>query len=337
MSRTTQQAMKTNKKILAIAACALVISFAHFRPAITAPGSVSVSPAFINTSVSSAEPERVETVTIKNNFDYKIRLAAIPYGVDKQSGRVSATEVPDEVLEQVITISDTDFSLEPDQSVNLKLLIKNSPKLSPGGHYAAILIKQIDEKGKDVGIEQAVGISLYIIKEDGAIRSLRLDFPSMPRIRFSLPEQMGLSFENTGNVVVIPRASNSINSGSNVIAQGAVNENSQPVSPGNKIELPSDLKQLSPVWLPSKMIQNVSYRYDGQDGAETVSQSFIYVPWQFALFVSLIIGLCIWQRKNIKALPKKIRNKLGRKKVETKSVTPKADQSKEKVRKIEIK
>lgn len=277
-------------------------------------GSINVSPVQITTSISSENPQRVETVSVKNNFDKKVTLAAEPYGIDKQTGSLSATEVPDEVLSEVIAISNTEFTLDPGESIALKIQISDTERLAPGGHFAAILIKQVGDADDNVGIQQAVGISMYIIKEDGAIRSLTLEGGFMSVFSFVVPSSVNLRFNNMGNVRAVPRAAVTVQSGAQIIAKGVSNVDSIPVAPGNDVTLNTPLTKLKSSWLPSKQTVNVQYRYDGQNESQVATQTFLYIPWQSLVCLTILIGIFALFRKKLVAGFKRVKLNTKRKK-----------------------
>jgi len=270
-------------------------------------GSITVAPAFLRVSLSKQTPVQEETVSVRNNFQVPVRLSASLYGVDQESGNLTAKDEPDPELTKVISLSQTEFTLQPNQSINIKLSVRDSPDLTPGGHYASLLIKQIAEPGSGVGLQSAVSVTIYVIKEDGAKRDLSLKPLYISSIRLTMPTQESLTFSNKGNVAVTPRASTKIESGGKIFATGTVNEGSLPVYPGKELTLSSNLSTLKRAWLPGKFNIQIKYRYSGASEEQKINQSFWCLPWQFLIFTALFIALCYYKRLAIISKVSKLR------------------------------
>jgi hypothetical protein len=196
-------------------------------------------------------------------------------------------------------LSETDVSLLPRQSRNIKLHVENSNQLAPGGHYAAVLIKEIDESISGVGFVPAVSVSVYVIKEDGAQRYVQFSTPSQPKYVFKLPNSIKVSAKNSGNVVIIPKAYISLGKGSDIYRSAVVNETSQPLAPSDEYSSNVPLKSVKSIWLPSKVDLQIQYRYQGSDSVQQLNKTFWYIPWQTILAATSVMAIIIWQRNNI--------------------------------------
>ncbi len=291
-----------------------------------APGTITVSPTYSKISVSETNPSTDENIVVTNNFDHNVRLSIGLYGVNKDSGKPSSNSEIDPILAGIISLSETDVSLLPRQSRNIKLHVENSNQLAPGGHYTSVLIKQIDDSISGVGFVPAVSVSVYIIKEDGAIRSVQFSTPAQPKYFFKLPNSIKVSAKNSGNVVIIPKAYISLGKGSDIYRSAVVNEASQPLAPSDEYSSNVPLKSVKSIWLPSKVDLQIQYRYQGSDSVQQINQVFWYIPWQTILFGISVMAIIIWQRNSIRLLIRRFNrlfSKKSRKPLTSKQEEPK--------------
>lgn len=315
--------MKLSRVLLVVFTSVL---FALPHRAGAAPGTITVAPAYSKISVSDIYPNSDENIVITNNFDHAVRLNIGLYGVDKDTGRPSSNADIDSVLANTITLSETDVSLSPHQSRNIKLHVENSNQLTPGGHYASILIKQIDDSISGVGFVPAVSVSVYVIKEDGAQRSIQFSTHPLPKVALSLPNSIRVMAKNSGNVVIIPRAYISLGRGLDIFKSAVVNEVSQPLAPNGEYSSNVPLKSVKSVWVPSKVTLQIQYRYQGSEYIQQMDQDFWYIPWQTILLGISVIAIIIWQRNSIRLLIRRLNrlfSKKSRKPLTSKQEEPK--------------
>ncbi len=270
---------------------------------------ITVSPANITISVSNKNPNSEEVVSIRNNFDTTIRLNAGMYGVDIQDGRLTPTSEPSKELSDVVTLSQTDITLQPKQSINIKMLVRNNDKLSPGGHYGSLLIKQVTDSQKSIGLQPAINVITYVVKEDGAIRKLELKDPQLPKIMFRLPDSTSLTLANKGNIAVIPRAVISFVNGNKVYAKTVINEGSLPIFPENELSFKGDFQKTQQSWLPGIYMYLAQYRYNGDPQQSVFSKKILVVPYQFIIFTVTVLVVIYLCRKRIKKILLKLKNK----------------------------
>lgn len=260
----------------------------------SAAGGITVAPAFLRVSVSNKQPVQDVAVAVKNNFSGPIALDASISSVDQRRGLLVPTEKASPDLTNIVSVVPAQFELQPGQSINLSLKITNSIQLSPGGHYAALLIKQAYVEGSNVPLKPILSISLYVIKEDGAVRKISLLTPELPSLALRVPKSVDLTFQNIGNVDVVPRATLLLaGHGGQVYAKGVVNEESIPVFPNGQVKLRSTLTTLHKIRWPGRYQLYVQYRSDGQKETKLVRADFLYTPWWsilgFLVFINLII------------------------------------------------
>ncbi len=301
----TKRRMKHRQVGLAASFFALlVVSIGHSAHALT--NSISVAPAFMRLSLSAAHPLDEQTVSLRNDFEVPVELTASINAVDVQSGKLIPKQDPDPVLGKSVYLSMTDFTLAPKQSINLKILFQNSDQLPPGGHYAALLIRQVGVSTKGVGLQPVINVGIYVIKEDGAKRQLRLDPVAIPSVLMALPKNIKATFVNDGNVTLIPRGVTTLSDGPNIVAKSVLNDASLPVFLGQKLTLQSQLNHYKTLWLPGRYKFEVRYRYDGQDEQSVYSRWVWIIPLRFIVMSSLIVAICVVFRRKIKSQIKKL-------------------------------
>lgn len=257
------------------------------------PAGITVSPATVNATLNQKEPQQTIALGVRNDFESPVNLVASLQGIDQQTGLLVPTEQVPPELAQAVQINPSAFSLQPKDSINIQLIITDSPALAPGGHYAALLIRQIAEAGKRVGLQPAISVTVFILKEGGALRSLQLQNITLHRTLLSFPRSADLVFLNKGNVHLVPRAAlTATNSnGSKTYSQGTVNEQSLPLLPKETIRLRAEIAAVKKPWLPGRYTLNVQYRYDGAAVSQLSVVRFWYLPLPYLLLAIVLFGL----------------------------------------------
>ncbi len=258
-----------------------------------AAGSVTVAPAFIRLSVSESAPEQSATITVKNDYEVPVAFTSSIMDVDQVSGSLVPVSTPDFPLKNLISITPAAFTLEPGKAINITVAVHTSKQLSPGGHYAAIVVRQsTPETGAvQVPLEPAVSVAAFVVKEDGAVRNAVAAIPAPPRIVTSIPTEYNVTFTTTGNVDIVPSAEISLvrRISTNVYAKGVANTSAAPLYPGSTLRLRTELTSIKkPTW-PGKYAWLVRARYQGQANATETAYWFWYVPWWFIGAITLLV------------------------------------------------
>lgn len=257
----------------------------------SASGGLTVAPAYVDVSITPDEPEQFVTIGIRNDFSAKIQIYISLQGIDQQSGLLVPTEQPEQALLNSVDVSPSEFLIEPGQSLNVKLRIKDSPDLAPGGHYATLLIRQVATDQKQVALQPAISATIFVTKEQGAVRKLALTNIKINRSFLSLPKNIDLTFKNEGNTHIVPRAALSLTSsgGGATYANGVANDRSIPILPKKEIKLRTEVAVIKRPWLPRWYDLNVQYRYDGAPSSAQTTVRILYIPP--AYFLPLILLL----------------------------------------------
>jgi hypothetical protein len=297
----------SRKKILAICAVAvLLLLLGRSANAEKNQIGITVSPAIVRINLDKEE-EQLAYVSIKNNYQTRISLKTAIKGVDSEEGILAPIKELDANLKQLLTVNPMQFTLEPRESINLQLRVKNGDALGPGGSYAALVITQLDEPEK-LELHSAISVNIFIVKERGARRQLDVVNLKANRLLFGMPSSVNITFKNSGNVLVVPRGVAVVNGGKHdvIYKKGIINEQSISVFPKKNITLNTPLIRLSERWLPAKITISLQYRVEGSNKINTYSTKKLYIPnmyWLIALasFIAFWIIRKYYQRstKNV--------------------------------------
>ena len=277
---------------------------AYAAPNSLPTGGITVAPAYISAQIGSKQPQTSATIGVRNNFDVSVIVTAELNGFDVRNNALVPTINAEKTFAGVVSLSPSEIVIEPGSSKNITVTVRNTPSLSPGGHYLSILLTETAVIGRlgtsQLSLKPAVSATLYVIKEDGAIRSLQAQSVRFQRSLFSLPSKADISFSNTGNVTVIPRGVVRISADKapdSAIAQAVINQQSIPVLPQAAITLEAQFKKLSARRLPGHFQAVLEYRYDGQETVQQLRTGFWYIPKSFVIVLLLIltgIGVGLW-------------------------------------------
>lgn len=261
------------------------------------PPAMTVSPAYSTVQVGSKQPQSSLSVGVRNSYDVPITILASLSGLDVHSNALVPTATPEKTVSRLVSISPTEIVVPAHGSKNIIVTIKDDPSLSPGGHYLSLLLTQAsvasDQKIQQVSLKTAVSATIYLVKEDGAVRSVDATSLRISRSLFSLPTTANIRFHNTGNVVIIPRGVVTIGQVRKpILGQAVVNQDSVPLYPGSATTLQAVLHPaVSDLW-PGRYYVQLQYRPDGLDATKVRLVQFWYVPI-FYIFLIVILAIII--------------------------------------------
>ncbi len=275
--------------IVASLLCAFIM-LGFVRPAYAA-GGITVSPALLEADITDSTPTQTKSVSVRNDFPVAVRVGASISGLEQVGKNLVPSSNVDPGLVAATKILTTDTTLNPGQSVNVQVQFSNVAELGPGGHYGALLIKLLPAEATNLTLQQAISVTLFVVKEGGAVRSIELTDVKLQRNIFTAPKFADLSFKNTGNVHIVPRGTVDLSSGSSLYSRGIVNEPSSPLFPGREIVLRSSFDRIKLPIVPGYYNVDVSYRFDDTGRFNVSSVRFLYIPpWTLAVaFVLLVL------------------------------------------------
>lgn len=270
----------------------LSVSAATATPA----SGITVAPALLTAQIGSKQTQTSVTIGVRNNFEVPVTVSAELNGFDVRNNALVPTVNAEKTLAGVVSLSPAEIVIEPGTSKNITIVVKDTPNLAPGGHYLSILLTETAVNGRvstsQLALKPAVSATLYVIKEDGAVRNLQARSLHLQHSLFSLPKKADVTFFNTGNVAVIPRGImrlGAVTPAAVAISQGVINQQSAPLYPQASITLQAQLPAGSATFLPGRYQAGLEYRYDGQESSQQLSTNFWYVPKLFVFTVLLLV------------------------------------------------
>ncbi|MDB5175570.1 MAG: hypothetical protein JWM81_428 [Candidatus Saccharibacteria bacterium] len=262
-------------------------------------GNITVAPAYSVAQVGALQPQTSFSVGVRNNYAASITMTAALSGLSVQNNSLTPSTKADAALVANTVITPAAFTIPAGRSINVAVTIKNSASLSPGGHYVSLLLTQTGTTASSAGqlsLEPAISATIYVIKEDGAVRNLLVTSVSPRRSLLSLPKAVNVTFSNPGNVYSVPRGVITIDNkkAGTIYAQGVINNQSIPLFPAEKIKLQTDLTEYKQPILPGRYSLHVVYRYDGQDTVQSTTVYFWYVPKIGLLAALIVVCFVVW-------------------------------------------
>lgn len=224
-------------------------AFLLLFPQIVSADSIRIEPAFVDVVLSEEDLEKTFDITITNNSDspISIDLSSLDF---KQSDDSRAgvgflgKDIKDYsyALSSFLSFENKNLELLPREEREITVTVNNRQDLSPGGHYAAVIVSQrADAETKETKVTPALSSLVYLIKSGGERYNLsfkEVDFPNFP-IVFSHPSTYFILLQNDGNVHLIPHGRADVTDlFGRLIFKGVINENSIKVLPQSRRSIP---------------------------------------------------------------------------------------------------
>ena len=269
--------------------------------AYAAGSGMTVEPGFIRVSFNATTKVQSAAVAISNNGDSAAEFNAQVVDVNTFSPLLTPLTTNASAAAKAVTIQNPAMQVEAHHSVNFLLSIDGT-ELAPGGHYAAVIIKQVlpTQQNKSVPLQQAVAVTLFLTKEQGAVRKLLLKSALPKGIVFKQPSTGQLSYENAGNTDITPRAVVTIFNGKQTLFKALSDSAQKPLLPGQKVSSVPKTVFLG-TFRPGKYTYSVQYRYDGQTTPDHIGSTFWYFPWWFVLAVTcgvIALGILLVRQRH---------------------------------------
>lgn len=182
--------------------------------------------------------------------------------------------------------------------------IENRESLSPGGHYGALVFKNISPSRSgvpNVAINQILSSLVFVKKTGGAVYGLELASVEYGNHWLGFETRVTPRFKNPGNVHVVPRGEvRVIDPLGRLTYRGVVNEGSTIILPETFRAYPLKLFAVEKAILPGYYVLELDYRYDGRDEKERWSEQFLYIPplfWVGLALIGVLIVVFFWRRR----------------------------------------
>lgn len=280
----------------------------HSKPASaqTAPSGFLITPFYQNVDIAKDQASVSFSVKIKNNTEGPavFRLSVLDFGTLNESGGVAFLGASDNLkysLASWVSLPNDTLVLKPGEEQTVTGTIENKESLSPGGHYGAVFFKIDDNSGSaadkpndSIAFDPSLASLLFVRKTGGEIYGLNLNSTDFTRNILTLPSQIKLRFQNTGNVHVTPRGTVEIlDPAGRTVVKSIINTESGLILPETFRIFPSKFMSISSAVMPGRYTMSINYRYDGQDNFTTEKEIFFFLPLNFVGLVVLAIGLMI--------------------------------------------
>jgi hypothetical protein len=287
-----------------------IIAGSISQPAIAASSpndGLTVSPAINSIQILQGESTDTfnETVTNITDNELAVDVTVKDFGALNQYGSIGFygsnynPSSNSHSLSSSITIPSSEFLIGAHASQVIPISMNNINKLSPGGHYSAILFTPIVARSTNIknqiSVQPSVASLIFLTTSSGGVQSLKLSAFSVPRIGFNLPSSVYALITNNGNTQVIPRGVTSLTDPtSRVLAQTVLNSSSGMILPGTSRLFTISLSTANTVFkLPGLYHIKLQYAVAGSSAYKTVNKTFIYINPFFFIYLALIV-LIIW-------------------------------------------
>ena len=251
---------------------------------------MAISPFYQNVSIAQYQPSARYVLTLSNTSSVvqTFRLTTQDFGSLNQSAGVaflnsSSTYAKKYGLAAWMQLDQEAVTIPASASSQVTVTINNSPSLTPGGHYGAILATAqsapTDKPTQPrVGVLAVLSSLILLIKGGGAPPNLDLQSQTVYGRGLGLPSQVDQQFVNAGDIHVVPRGVVQVlDPTGRVVERGALNVNSGIILPGTERSYNTPLAELASAWMPGNYKVLTTYRYDGTIATKTFSSQFWYI------------------------------------------------------------
>ncbi len=248
-------------------------------------GGITLSPAFEEVVMTQDDTEKKIEVELENNDASSVTLELFPinfrllddYGKIGFMGQESKEY--SFALSSFIRLDDSTYTLEPGKTITIPVTIENRKDLSPGGHYAAIVARVVQDTSK-TAVSPALSSLILLRKTGGETFNLSIRDAGWPRglFVFNYVDRFSILFQNQGNVHLTPfgeiRVEDMLG---RTLYKGVVNTSSLKIFPLSRRYIPTRLTKIS--WSLPVSINKISIK--GHDSLDKVTyiheDSFIYI------------------------------------------------------------
>ncbi len=281
----------------------IILAVVGMSTSLAAAQGIGVTPGLQEVELRDGEREVSFEVTVANTTSTvaEFRVSTVDFGALDESGGVaflgrSGQEAYAYSLSQWMRLEKTELRIESGQTEMVTVTVENSNRLSPGGHYGAVLVtaKETDQLQNDAVAMLPGASTLVLLKKIGGEQpALELDSIKTNSSLLRMPSNASLRFHNEGNIHLVPRGIVELSGpfGSEV-ARGIINETSAYILPETYRIYDTSLNFSRQPWLPGRYTLSVQWRYDGVETFET----HIYHHWYIGragIIMVVILSLLI--------------------------------------------
>jgi hypothetical protein len=295
----------------------LIFSGAILAISLARPASVQAEPLFTITppvqdlTITGSAPPAV-TAQIKNSSATAVtfKITTLDFGTLDQTGGVVFLDPGKSSssygLASFLQSPAPTITVAPGQTGQIKLDVVGADKLTPGGHYGAVMAQPVAGPSQAQVDVNAILTSLILLHKAGGEKyQLVLQQLGAPRLMSRLSSRLHPSFYNGGNLHVTPRGKvGLLDFRGKVMAKGIINEASGLLMPQHTRDYPVELASQHRLVWPGLYWYKASFHYDGSEQLQTVSQRVIYLPlWSLVgllLIAAGMVATAVWLNRHFR-------------------------------------
>ncbi len=269
---------------------------------------VGIAPFYQNVTIGQNQAQAEYAVNLTNDsaVSQSFTLSTMNFGALNNTGGVaflgssSSQFAQKHGLTSWMSLNEDSVTLTPGANTQIVVTIHNSASLGVGGHYGAVLATAQSAPAApgakpQVGVRQVLSSLILLIKSGAPPPNLVLVSQKTPDAGFSLPASTTDSFENQGDIHVVPRGLTDVRDPTGrLVMNGGLNIDSGIILPGMYRSYSTPLMKLASAWLPGNYTLTTTYRYDGTNATKTfVSTIWYWGPayvWALMAMVLLVLG-----------------------------------------------
>lgn len=276
---------------------------------------LTVAPAYVEVEVNNPKEDQFIEFSYTNDTGHPVTLELYPIDFYQKSpsGEISfaGSKVGDYSysLASFLSFESNTLILAPGETKKYKVKVLNRPDLSPGGHYAAVVARLVQEPGeRKTSVAPAISSLVYLRKVGGERFHLTLSDInwSQSPVHFTIPSNITIQLQNDGNVHVIPYGRVEVTDMfGRLVYKGIINESSGIILPQSRRNMLVNLRQVNKNFPLSFYKISINGRDSLNKTVFMFNDSFIYVSWWILVIPVLGVGgLVWWKRKRKKSLHK---------------------------------
>jgi hypothetical protein len=269
-------------------------------------GGVIITPALQQLVITEDQPKLEGFFTVQNDADQPtvFELSAIDMGTLDDTGGLIFSGLSQDYqkkhgLAQWIELPQTRLEIAPQKVATVAFTIKNESTLSPGGHYGAIIVKQVPKQpgqaNQQVNLSPQAASLLFLLKRGGEVYQLGLQQVKAAHTAWTLPAKVELPFKNEGNVHIVPRGIVRLKDiRGRELARGIINPDSAIVLPDRTRTLQVPFNNLPRIIWPGRYTVEVEYRYDGQETFSRYTEVFYAANLRVLVIMIVTVAVLGW-------------------------------------------
>ncbi|MEX0934637.1 MAG: hypothetical protein WDZ42_02435 [Candidatus Saccharimonadales bacterium] len=248
---------------------------------------LSVSPAIFEMVVSPGEIG-TQTIYISNISDQPTPFITSVENLHLAENLINPSLSNNFNASSWISLPNPYHILDSTEQRSIEVVVEVPDTAEPGGHYASIVLRPLEEVSSDdtgARIVPQIGVIAFITVPGDTDTEFSVDKPSVNLINSSSEIDIDINFRNTGNIHILPTAKTEIKS---ILGSADHQINIAP-----RVVLPNTTKISTATWDDPPIIGAYSAQVIGSYGSDQTSlvsdkSYFIIIRW-LPLFASILL------------------------------------------------